>query len=403
MSGRTLRIKKFGGTSVGSIQRIEAVADRIFEDYSQGQLPVVVASAMSGKTNHLIRLAGRVFPLYRGPAYDMLLSSGEQVSVALLSMALEKRGVPTLPLLGYQAGIQTDTLFSRAHIRAIKTNRLKSAVQKGLVPLVAGFQGVTSAGRITTLGRGGSDLTAVALSVVLNQDMCEIYTDVDGVFTGDPRLIPRARKIPQLTFSEMMEMSALGSQVLQPRSVELGAKRNIKIHVRHAFKKEEGTWIREPEVKMESSLVSAVAHDLNTVMIRIDPVPKGEGFPVRLFSLLGKESISVDIISKTGTVREPSLAFSINRGDVELALKALEKLTDKRNISVVRNVAKISIIGVGMAHHSGVAGRFFSVFHKLKAPLRLITTSEIKISAIIDKKHLKKTANKLHEEFGLSR
>ena len=400
---RTLVVKKFGGTSVGSVRRIQSVADRILEDYNQGQLPVVVASAMSGQTDHLIQLAEQVFPHFRGPAYDMLLSSGEQVSIALLSLALEKRGLKNRPLLGYQVGIQTDPLFSRARIQTIHTTRLREVIKEGQIPLVAGFQGVTTENRITTLGRGGSDLTAVALSVVLNQDICEIYTDVEGVFTGDPRLIPSARKIHQLEFSEMMEMAALGSQVLQPRSVELGAKHQIKIHVRHSFKKGEGTWIMDLEDKMEGSVVSAVAHDPNTVMIRISNIPEEEGFLARLFNQLGEKSISVDIISKTETAQGPSLAFSINRGDVQQALKVLKKFISEKQILVVKNVAKISIIGVGMAHHSGVAGRFFSVFHKLGVPLHLVTTSEIKISAIIDKKHLKKAANQLHKEFELAK
>ena len=400
---RTLVVKKFGGTSVGSVKRIQSVADRILEDYSQGQLPVVVASAMSGQTDHLIQLADQVFPHFRGPAYDMLLSSGEQISIALLSLALERRGLKNKPLLGYQAGIQTDPLFSRARIQTIHTTHLRKVIKEGQIPLVAGFQGVTTENRITTLGRGGSDLTAVALSVVLNQDMCEIYTDVEGVFTGDPRLIPSAGKIHQLDFSEMMEMAALGSQVLQPRSVELGAKHQIKIHVRHSFKKEEGTWIMGLEEKMEKSVVSAVAHDPNTVVIRIFNIPEEEGFLARLFNQLGKQSVSVDIISKTETAQGPSLAFSINKGDVEQTLKVLKKFTNEKKILVVKNAAKISIIGVGMAHHSGVAGQFFSVFHKLGVSLHLVTTSEIKISAIIDKKHLKKAANQLHKEFKLGK
>ena len=399
---RTLVVKKFGGTSVGSVKRIQSVADRILEDYNRGQLPVVVASAMSGQTDHLIQLAEQVFPHFRGPAYDMLLSSGEQISIALLSLALEKRGLKTTPLLGHQAGIQTNPLFSKARIQTIDTTRLRNVIKEGRIPLVAGFQGVTTENRITTLGRGGSDLTAVALSVGLKQDMCEIYTDVDGVLTGDPRLIPSAGKISQLEFSEMMEMAALGSQVLQPRSVELGAKHQIKIHVRHALKKGEGTWIMNLEDKMEKSVVSAIAHDPNTAVIRISNIPEEEGFLAHLFNELGEESISVDIISKTETVQGPSLAFSINHEDVQSALKTLKKFVKEKQVLVVRNVAKISIIGVGMAHHSGVAGRFFSVFHKSGVPLHLITTSEIKISAIIDKKHLKKTANQLHKEFELA-
>lgn len=392
-------VKKFGGSSVGSISRIQKIADRILEDYKQGQLPVVVASAMSGQTDRLIGLADRIFPNYRGPAYDMLLASGEQVSIALLSMALEKRGLKNIPLLGYQAGIQTDHLFSRARIKDIKATRLKEAINKGFIPLVAGFQGTTTENRITTLGRGGSDLTAVALAVVLKQSLCEIYTDVEGVFTGDPRLIPSARKINQVGFSEMMEMASLGSQVLQFRSVELGAKHGVKIHVRHALKKTEGTWILED--KMESSVVSAIAHDPYTTVIRIKKIPENGGFISTLFNQLGNESISVDIISQTETVRGFTLSFSIHQESLNQTLKILNTLADRKYISVIKNVAKISIVGVGMANYSGVAGRFFSVFHKLGVALRLVTTSEIKISAIIDRKHLKKAANELHKEFSL--
>ena len=386
---------------MGSISRIRKVADRILEDYKQGQLPVVVASAMSGQTDHLIGLAGQILPHYRGPAYDMLLASGEQVSIALLSMALEKRGLKNIPLLGYQAGIQTDHLFSRARIKDIKATRLKEALNEGLIPLVAGFQGTTTENRITTLGRGGSDLTAVALAVVLKQNVCEIYTDVEGVFTGDPHLIPSARKINQVEFSEMMEMASLGSQVLQFRSVELGAKHEVKIHVRHALKKTEGTWIVGSEDKMESSVVSAIAHDPHTIVIRIKKIPENGGFISTLFNQLGSESISVDIISQTETVRGFTLSFSIHQESLKQTLKILKTLVERKQISVIKNVAKISIVGVGMANYSGVAGRFFSVFHKLGVTLHLVTTSEIKISAIIDKKHLKKAAGELHKEFAL--
>lgn len=388
---------------MGSLSRIQKVADRLLEDYRQGHFPVVVASAMSGQTDRLIRLAGQIFSDYRGPAYDMLLASGEQVSIALLSMALEKRGLKNIPLLGYQAGIQTDPLFSRARIKDIKSTRLKEALNEGLIPLVAGFQGTTTGDRITTLGRGGSDLTAVALAVVLKQDLCEIYTDVEGVFTGDPCLIPSARKINRMEFSEMMEMASLGSQVLQFRSVELGAKHGVKIHVRHAFKKAKGTWIVGPEDKMESSVVSAVAHDSNTIVIRIKKIPKNGGFISTLFNKLGSESISVDIISQTETTGGFILSFSIHQDSLKQTLKILKTLVEEKQISVIKNVAKISIVGVGMANYSGVAGRFFSVFHKMRVALHLITTSEIKISAIIDKKYLKKAANELHKEFALEK
>ena len=240
---KQLLVKKFGGTSVGSIQKIEKIACRLYSDIQKGQQPIVVLSAMSGYTDSLIQMAHKIYPLSQGEAYDMLVSSGEQVSISLLSLALEKRGIKNKPLLAHQAGIQTSSFFSKAHIETIQTKKIKSLLQKRVTPLIAGFQGVTKQNEITTLGRGGSDLTAVALSVALKIKTCEIFTDVSGVFTADPRLVPKARKQKELGFSEMMEMSYLGSKVLQIRSVEMAGKYGIRLHVRHAFKKEKGTWI----------------------------------------------------------------------------------------------------------------------------------------------------------------
>ncbi len=399
-----LVIKKFGGTSVGSLEKIEAIADRLLEDYKKGQRPVVVISAMSGHTNRLAEMAEKVYPLYRGLSYDMLLASGEQVSVALLSMALEKRKIKTYPLLGYQAGIHTDSFFSKANIESIETGTIEKILEERAIPLVAGFQGVTKKKQITTLGRGGSDLTAVALAVVLKQKMCEIYTDVEGVFTGDPKIIPSARKIKELGFSEMMEMSSLGSKVLQIRCVELAAKYQIGIHVRDAFTKEEGTWIINKGSVMEGSVVSAVAHDSNTIIIKIRKIPEKDlDFISELFQKLGKQSIFVDIISKSEISGQASLAFSIPQTDSKSCLDILKTMVAEKDIIVINKVSKISVIGVGMSHHSGVAGRFFSVFQSLGVHLHLVTTSEIKISAIIDEIHLVKVAQNLHSEFQLSK
>jgi len=396
-------VKKFGGSSVGSIKRIEAIAQRLLEDCKRGELPLVVISAMSGQTDALIKMASKIHHGCHGEAYDMLLSSGEQISVALLSLALEKRGVKNTPLLGYQAGIQTDSFFSKACIQSIKTNKLKKILDEGSIPLVAGFQGVTKENQITTLGRGGSDLTAIALSVALKIDICEIYTDVLGVFTADPRLVPQARKQKELGFSEMMEMSYLGSKVLQIRSVEMGSKYGIKIHVRHAFKREPGTWItNKREAGMEGSVVSAITHDLNTQVIKLKSLPQGVDFLSNLFVELGKKSVFVDVISQSEILGQSRLSFSIPKTDLKTCMEVLKRLIKKEDVSVIDHVAKLSIVGVGMASHSGVAGRFFSVLKKTKAKLYLVTTSEIKISAIIGKKDLKKTALALHEEFDLS-
>lgn len=396
-------VKKFGGSSVGSIEKIEAIADRLLKDSERGEQPIVVISAMSGYTNSLVKMAQKIHPSPQGEAYDMLLSSGEQVSLALLSLSLKKRGVQNTPLLGYQAGIQTDSFFSKACIQSIKTNTLEKILNKGFMPLVAGFQGVTKDNQITTLGRGGSDLTAIALAAALKIDTCEIYTDVLGVFTGDPSLIPKARKQEEIGFSEMMEMSYLGSKVLQIRSVELALKCGIKIHVRHALEKNTGTWIiKKEEADMEGSIVSAVAHDLNTQIIKVKNLPSGIHFISDLFAELGKKSVFVDIISYSEIAGQTRLSFSIPKTDLKACLEVLKNLVKEKDISSVSNVAKISVVGVGMASHSGVAGRFFSILKKTKSKLYLVTTSEIKISAVIDKESLQKTAIALHEEFGLS-
>ena len=400
-----LIVKKFGGTSVGSIEKISLIADRLLKDWKRGERPVVVISAMFGQTSSLIEMAHKIHPMAqkKGEAYDMLLSSGEQISVALLSLALDKRRVKNTPLLAYQVGIQTNALFSKASIQSIQPEKLKKLLVKGHIPVVAGFQGVTKDNQITTLGRGGSDLTAVALSSALNINTCEIFTDVEGVFTADPNLVPQARKQKELGFSEMMEMSYVGSKVMQIRSVELASKYGINIHVRHAFKKTEGTWIiNKKEADMEGSVISAIAHDLNTQVIKLNHLPKGIPFLSDLFVELGKKSVFVDIISHSNIAGPSRLSFSIPKTDLKPCKTVLKKFVKEKDIAIIDKVAKISIVGVGMASHSGVAGRFFSVLKKTRAKLYLVTTSEIKISAIIDKKDLKKTAIALHKEFNLS-
>ena len=426
---KNLIVKKFGGTSVGSIEKISLIAKRLLGDWRSGEHPIVVVSAMSGQTSSLINMAYKVhpFPQEKGTAYDMLLSSGEQISVALLSLALEKQGLKNTPLLAYQVGIQTDSFFSKASIQSIQTTKLERILAQGHIPVVAGFQGVTKNKQITTLGRGGSDLTAVALSCALNLKTCEIFTDVEGVFTADPKLVPQARKQKELSFSEMMEMSYVGSKVMQIRSVELAGKYNINIHVRHAFKKGAGTWItrtkeadmkdsykfksktaktnritRTKEASMEGSVVSAIAHDLNTIVIKLNHLPKGIPFLSDLFRELGNKSVFVDIISHSNIAGSARLSFSIPKTDLKACKGVLKKFVQEKDISIIDRVAKISVVGVGMASHSGVAGRFFLTLKKTKAKLYLITTSEIKISAVIDQKDLKKTAIALHKEFKLS-
>lgn len=395
-------VKKFGGTSVGSIERIEHVAKLVARERENGKLPIVISSAMSGETNRLVGLGNQIDPTYRGAAYDMLVASGEQVAISLVSMALEKLGVPAKPLLAYQLGIETDSVYSKARIKNIDTRKLEDLLEKGIVPVIAGFQGVDEENNITTLGRGGSDTTAVAIAAALRLPACEIYTDVPAVFTADPRLVPKAREIAKLSFEEMMEMASLGSKVLQVRSVEIGAKHGVRIHVRHTFQEREGTWIVPEGEIMENPVVSAVTHDAATVVFKLQPIPGETAFMAKLFSQLAERGVSVDIISQSESDKGFRLAFSVTSEDEPLARKVLhEVLPSSVALETLSDVAKISTVGVGMHNHPGVAARFFSVLAKQGIQVHLVTTSEIKISAIIDKEKLQSAAQALHTEFTL--
>lgn len=396
-------VKKFGGTSVGTIERIEAVAERTIRDMANGEKPILVASAMSGETNRLVALGNQIDPTYRGPAYDMLVASGEQVSIALLAIALEKRGYKAKPLLAYQLGIETDNLYSKARILNIRTQEIMKLVDQGTIPIVAGFQGVDDNLNITTLGRGGSDTTAVALAAAIKARACEIFTDVPAVFTADPRLVKKAREIAKLSFEEMMEMASLGSKVLHIRSVELGAKYGVKIHVRTSFADREGTWIVPEGEIMENPLVSSVTHDASTVVIRLNPVPAGTDFLATLFQKLASRGVSIDIITQNQHEAGQRLAFSVTQEDLPLTNQILDEVLKGQQIERITmdKMAKISVVGVGMRNHPGVAARFFKVLADAAIPVHLVTTSEIKISAVIDQAHLQKAAESLHSNFNL--
>ena len=401
---RQVMVKKFGGTSVGSLERIEAVAERLVEDFNAGQAPVVVASAMSGETNRLVRLASELNPYYRGSAYDMLLASGEQVSIALLTIALEKRGVKAEPLLAHQVGIKTDGLSSKARIQYVNTEKLLSLVESDCIPVVAGFQGMAEGNKLTTLGRGGSDTTAVALAAALGCEECEIYTDVPAVFSADPRLVPEAREISRLSFEEMMEMASVGSKVLHFRCVEIAAKYNVKIHLRSTFERRKGTLIQKEDNMLENPVVSSVTHDPDTVVVKLNPVPEGAEFLSKLFGVLAEKGIVVDIITQSQVENGQRLNFSIPSEDLpqtEIILKDL--ISDQVEIQIIPNMAKISTIGVGMKNHPGVAARFFRILKEVEADVHLVTTSDIKISAVIPKAQLEKTAKALHTEFSLDK
>jgi aspartate kinase len=397
-------VKKYGGTSVGSIERIESLADRLFADVRSGQKPIVVASAMSGETNRLIALGEKIDPDYRGPAYDMLIASGEQVSISLLAIALQKRGIKAQPLLAYQLGIQTDSVHAKARILRIDGGRLLRLASDGVVPIVAGFQGVTEGAEITTLGRGGSDTTAVALAAAIGARECEIYTDVPAVFTADPRLVPRARELERASFDEMMEMASLGSKVLHIRCVEIGAKYGVRIHVRSAFEPREGTWIVPEGEIMEQPLVSAVTHDASTAIFKLFPVPAGPAFLAALFEKLSARGVVVDIITQSDHEEGQRLAFSTTKEDIPLARQVLkEALGPGTRQQAIEGMAKISVVGVGMRNHPGVAARFFQTLARHDIAVHLVTTSEIKLSAVIAEAQLSLAAQALHTEFGLDR
>lgn len=398
-----LLVKKFGGTSVGSLERIEKVADRLVTDVKRGETPIVVVSAMSGETNRLVSMAEALDQDYRGPAYDMLVASGEQVSVALLAIALQKRGLRPQPLLAYQLGIQTDKIYSKARIQKIDGEKLLRYCQEGLIPIVAGFQGVDEDDNITTLGRGGSDTTAVALAAAIKARDCEIYTDVAAVCTGDPRLIPGAKELHKVSFEEMMEMAALGSKVLHIRCVEIAAKYGIRIHLRSTFESREGTWIVPEGEIMENPLVTAVTHDANTYVFTLHPTPVGTEFLADLFKKLAARGVIVDIITQSQTDKGQRLAFSVTKEDVPLTRQVMkESLPTSVEVEIMEAMAKISVVGLGMRNHPGVAATFFQTLAEEKIPVLLVTTSEIKISAVISNDHLQKAAHKLGQVFQLT-
>jgi len=401
---RKIMVKKFGGTSVGSLERIEMVADRLLRDYQKGERFVVVASAMAGETNRLVRMANDLHNGSRGPAYDMLLASGEQVSIALLSLALEKRGLKAQPYLAFQLGIQTDSIYSKARITNIDTKKMLASLEQNEIPVIAGFQGMDPHDRITTLGRGGSDTTGVALAAALGSDACEIFTDVEGVYSADPRVVPNARKIQTLSYDEMMEMAALGSKVLHFRCVEIGAKYNVRIHVRSTFSENEGTWIQNEVSPMEAPVVSAITHDPKIVVLSAEPVPDGVSFLTKLFKELSDKEVVVDIIAQAQGAHGQRVAFSISDEDLAPGQEILKRVvSSSAEVSVVKDVAKVSIVGVGMRSHPGVAARFFDVLNRNGIDLKMVTTSDIKMSGVIPRARLDDAVKELHKEFELDK
>jgi len=405
-------VKKFGGTSVGTLDRIQNVARRIKNDTSPGVLPILVVSAMSGETNRLVKMADELHPHYRGPAYDMLVASGEQVSAALVALALEKLEMKARPYLAHQLGIHTDSMYSKARIQHIDTEKIKRDIDEGIIPVVAGFQGIDEFDNITTLGRGGSDTTAVALAAALKMDECEIYTDVPAIFTADPRIVPKAREIKKLSFDEMIEMASLGSKVLHIRSVEMGAKYGVKIHLRSTFESRPGTWVVPEGAKMENPVVTSITHEEKTTVFKLSPVPLGAEPLAKLFEALAEKGILIDIITQSQTTEGQQLAFSVSNEDAHASKAIIAQQFGhqvglrhelKLKTEIMEDVSKLSIVGVGMRNHPGVAAKFFRVLADKRITVHLVTTSEIKVSGIIDSNQLAAAAQALHTAFDLDK
>ncbi len=393
-------VQKYGGTSVGSFERIRSVAAHI-RNTCATETPIVVVSAMSGQTNKLVKMASDMSPRPDPKAYDFLLASGEQVSCALLSMALTDLGVPSVPMLAFQAGIETDNLYSNARITKVKREVLDQTLAKGLVPVIAGFQGMTESFEITTLGRGGSDTSAVAIAAALKADRCDIYTDVDGVYTCDPRIVHDARRIDRLTYSEMMELASLGAKVLHMRCVELAAKHKVKLRVLSSFEPHKGgTMLLDDSDTLESPAVSALTADAAEALISLRLPDHQAQKPNQIFGPLALAGINVDVIVKTpaddkGLCR---LNFTVPRLEGEKAATLLKNFDARIE---QQSLVKISIVGIGMRTHSGVASKMFATLEAAQIPIQLITTSEIKVSVLIDESQKDTALKALHAAFRL--
>ena len=402
-----LIVQKYGGTSVGSIDRIEVVADRVAAAAQQGDQIVVVVSAMSGETNRLIALAKAVTPHPSPRELDVLMSTGEQVTIALLAIALEKRGCLARSYTGSQVQILTDNVHTKARIRDIDDERVRHDLGEGRVVVVAGFQGVDEAGNITTLGRGGSDTTAVALAAALKADECQIYTDVDGVYTADPRLVPQARRLERITFEVMLEMASLGSKVLQIRSVEFAGKYHVPLRVLSSFQEGTGTLIVSEEKKpVEDPIISGIAHNHDEAQITVLGVPDRPGVAYSILGPVADANIEVDMIVQNvgpdGTMTD--FTFTVHRNEYEQALEIVRRTAASlgaREVSGNKRIAKISLVGVGMRSHAGIASSMFRALAAEGINIRMISTSEIKISVVVEEKYMELGVRALHDAFRL--
>ncbi len=396
-----LIVQKYGGTSVGSVDRIKAVARRVAATRAGGNEVIVVVSAMAGETNRLVQLAGELARQPDAREADVLVATGEQVSVALLAMALIDQGVPARSFLGHQIRIRTDGVFGRARIKSIDATGMLQLVKGGGVAVVAGFQGVDEEMNITTLGRGGSDTSAVAMAAAVKADACEIYTDVSGVFTSDPRICPNARKLERISFDEMLELASLGAKVLQIRSVEFAKRYGVPVHVRSSFSEEPGTWVVPEDASMEDVLVSGVACDRNEAKITLLRVPDRPGLASKIFTPIANAHIVVDMIIQNASEEGfTDLTFTVARADYQKALSMVKDVAGEigaRGVTSDTSVAKVSVVGLGMRSHAGVAARMFEVLAREGINIQMISTSEIKISVVIDAKYAELAVRVLHQ------
>ena len=401
-----LYVQKYGGTSVGTTERIEAVADKLKAFHDEGHQLVVAVSAMSGETNRLIGLAGAITDNTSPREMDVLVSTGEQVTIALLAMALEKRGITARSFTGWQVGIKTNRAYMKARIEDIETDKMRDVLNSGGIVIVAGFQGVDDDNNITTLGRGGSDTTGVALAAALNADECQIYTDVDGVYTTDPRVVPAARRMDTVTFEEMLEMASLGSKVLQIRSVEFAGKYKVPLRVLSSFKGGNGTLITtEENNSVENPVISGIAFNRDEAKVTVQGVPDIPGVASRILVPVSDANIEVDmIVQNVSEDGSTDFTFTVHRNDYQKALKLLTELAEELNAKGVNgtdDICKVSLVGVGMRSHAGVASKMFKTLADESINILAITTSEIKISVVIEEKYLELAVRALHTAFGL--
>ena len=402
-----LIVQKFGGTSVGTVDRIRNVARRAIATQKEGNDVVVIVSAMSGETNRLLKLAHDVTAVPNAREMDVIASTGEQVTSALTAMAIEAEGGKARSLLGHQVKILTDDAFTKARIKTIDGSKIFSTLKKGQIAVIAGFQGVDEEGDITTLGRGGSDTSAVAIAAAIDADVCEIYTDVDGVYTTDPNICPSAQKIPKISYEEMLELASLGAKVLQIRSVEIAMKYGVPVHVRSSFNDSEGTWVMSEDKSLEDVVVAGVAYDKSESRVNVIGLDDKPGVVADLFSALAEKNVSVDMIiqnATTGVADRADVTFTLPTTDLVRARPFIEEIGKQLGATEIRfddDVVKVSIVGLGMRSHAGIAAKMFKILANENINIQAISTSEIKVSCLVHQKYTELAVRALHDGFGL--